>query len=224
MTDRQNNSINMIDNVDNNALQPYKTVWQSRKPFAAAAAVIARVRIDLQDPMIKRGKDTTGTTEDRDAVLHNAAIKADYIGDIIQAYALDQHDNDLYRTMMFSYSDLERMSVPEAHAKMMEVHAKGTGLFTALSDDYGLEQDDLDELKADADMVDLKKGGNRAAVGEKKEAGKNIVTLISQATAALHKMDKTIATFAKASPEFVAAYRNARIIVDSGHGKKGQTP
>ena len=220
MTDRQNNSINMFG-ATNEVLQTFKAVWQGRAPFAAQAKILADVISQLDDPLIARGRDTTGISGDKASYQLHAAAKADYIGDIIQAYALDHADQTLYRSMIFGAGEVVRMADAESHAKLLEVYNKGTELFKDLQN-YGLEQDDLDTLKSDAGHFKEQMAHPRTAIGEKKEAGKSIDSLIRTANDALYRMDKMINTFTAHSPSFVGQYKSARNIVDRGGAKKAE--
>ncbi len=217
MTDRQNNVARMMGTVLV-VLNNYKGVWSSRASFATLVDRLQDISDKLQDPMVKRGADSTGITADKKSLKLRAAHKADYIGDIIQGYAMDKNDQELYRAMMFSWGDLVNKADAESYAKMNEVLEKATTLFADLKDE-GLLQDDLDELaKLAGDFYD-KIPAKRVAVGEVKEAGAQIESLEHDGSLLLHRMDKSINTFALASSSFVNQYKSARIIQDLGHGK-----
>ncbi len=218
MTDYQNNHYNMIE-ATNDVLQRYKAVWQPRLTFGKVVKIIEDALPLLIAAAQERGKDTSGIAVDKGSLELSAAHKADYIGDIIQAYALEQDNQELYRAMMFSWGDLVNMPDNEAYAKMREVHARGTELFEQL-EDYGLKQADLDKLFADAEGFKTKMAAPRTAIGEKKDAGQNIDALIRTCAAALHRLDKMINTFADQNASFVNQYKSARIIVNAGRGKK----
>lgn len=219
MTDRQNNQYNMIKTTDD-VLQKFKPVWQSRLTFANVVKIIEDALPQLATAAEERGKDTSGIAADKYSLQLSAAHKADYIGDIIQAYALEHNNMELYRAMMFSWSEVLHLADNESYAKMKEVYNTGSGdLFEKLKD-YGLEQEDLDKLQTDADAFNAKIAAPRTAVGEKKDAGQTIDETIRACAAALHRLDKMINTFASKSEAFVNQYKSARIIVDAGHGKK----
>ncbi len=218
MTDRQNNQYSMIKATDD-VLQKHKPVWQPRLTFANVVKIIEDALPLLAAAAQERGRDTSGIAVDKHSLQLSVAHKADYIGDIIQAYALEHDNMELYRAMMFSWSEVLHLADNESYAKMMEVYNQGTSLFTPLKD-YGLAQADLDRLKADADAFSAKIAAPRTAVGEKKDAGQTIDEIIRTCTAALHRLDKMINTFAAQSEAFVNQYKSARIIVDAGHGKK----
>ncbi len=221
MTDYQNNHYNMIK-ATNDVLQKFKPVWTARLTFANVVKIIEDALPLLADAAVQRGKDTSGITGDKHALELSASHKADYVGDIIQAYALEHNNQELYRAMMFSFGDLLHMADNESYAKMMEVYNAGSGDLLETLKGYGLEQEDLDKLKADADAFNAKIPAPRTAVGEKKDAGQTIDETIRACAAALHRLDKMINTFASKSESFVNQYKSARIIVDAGHGKKAE--
>ncbi len=220
MTDRQNNQYKMID-ATYGALQSFQNVWNVRQTFANVVAIIGAALPQIAAAAELRGRNTTGVAEDKETLQLHAAHKADYVGDIIQAYALEADNKELYRAMTFNWGDIINMADAESYAKMMEVYhtAAPSDLFETLKN-YGLEQADLNMLKADADAFNAKISAPRAAVGEKKDAGRSIDELLRACAAALHRLDKMINTFAAKSESFVNQYKSARIIVDAGHGKK----
>lgn len=221
MNDYQQATTNMWAATDA-VLVRYKTIWQPRVPFLKAVTTFRDARTAITSPAVVQQSNTTGIAEDKETLELRAALKADYAGDIIQAYALDNNNNELYRAMMFSADGIMHLSSEASYNKMQEVLDKATTLQTNLLD-YGLEAADVAGLGAAVAAYHAKLSAPRDATVQKSSATQSIAQLLKSGNGALYRMGKMINTFVVASPDFVREYKAARIIVNTGHSGGSHT-
>ncbi len=198
-------------------LTKYEDVIRKRAPFMRHVATLREAERQMDAASLEQGKDLTGIRDDKDAWQMRAAEKADYIGDILQAFALDNDNQELYRAMMFGVYDIVHLRDNIAYDKIMEVHGLGKKYEQELAE-YGLQDGDLEELAEYAAAFKGKINAPRGAIVKRSVATDDIPAIARMGNKALHVMDKMINTFAKEYPDFVAEYKKARIIVDAAAG------
>jgi len=216
MKKRIENARNMWGVVDE-VLIKYEPVITIRPPFMRQVALLRNAITVMDRAALVKIKELEGIAEDKNMLELKAAEKADYVGNILQAYALDHEDHELYRAMMFSTYDIVDMRDTLGFDRMMDVYQKAYRLRNELME-YGLTTVDLDALEAAAQAFKAKTAAPRSAIVERSMATDDVDTAYHLAGKALHSMDKMIDTFTKESPALVAAYKKARIMVDLGGG------
>ena len=210
----------MWGNVSN-VLAKYEGVFNARPAFMRYVSAFNTAIAIMDEAAEKQGKELGGISIDKETLELKAATQADYVGDIIQAYALEQENNELYRAMMFSASEIMHLRDTVAYDKMREVYSTAATLQEKLYD-YGLAKEDMYELDLAIGAYKAKLDAPRGAITERGVATDTIGNTIKAGNRALYGMDKMINTFATVKPDAVAEYKKARIIIDNATGRDGK--
>lgn len=136
------------------------------------------------------------------------------IAGIIYAYAATTNNEPLKAETNLSYSKLLQTRDDELAPRCQNIHARADENKTELAD-YGITAATLTALQTAIDNYKTETPKTRTAQSRRKTQTANLDHLIKDATGILKtRMDKLVANFKTAHPDFVAAYEANRIIID----------
>ncbi len=162
----------------------------------------------------------TGIAADKKATKNSVSQTAAVIAGQIFAFAAKNGNNTLKQAVNFSATDLRRVKDGEFVPRCQTIHNLGVEHKTALAD-YGITDAKLADLQTAIDDYAQSVPKPRAAITDRATVKANIKQYFRQADTLLaEQVDKLVETFSKESPDFVATYRNARVIIDPKSKKK----
>lgn len=219
MTQAQQNRLTMnkvvIKHLDDNA-----PVWQTLAAFKKAHDELLASVKGRNTAQGTQSQTTTGITRDKSADTE-AAVKAVLkLAKNTAAYAIDQDNHDLYASLNYSKSYLLNLPDNEQGAFLQTMLDKVRGQVGNLGD-YNVTAAAIAEAQSAVDKV---KGGMtnpRGAIDTRSTATKSVPAYEADGRKALAKLDRLIHNFEDDAPEFVAQYRQARMIVDVGVRHEG---
>lgn len=156
----------------------------------------------------------TGIAEDKNALKQALARQAAEIAGVVFAYASANADHALKQEANFSYSALLKTRDGEIAARCRSIHDLAAARLEALKD-YGIRAPNLTRLQTAIDAYAAHSPKPRTAASQRKTALANLTELFKETDQILRdQMDKLIATFNPAHPDFVKTYESNRIIID----------
>ncbi|MEO9870966.1 hypothetical protein [Ekhidna sp.] len=175
-------------------------------------------RIHQLIPTLKEsliGKDTSKVHMGQ-AILHlkkQIADKMDILDDTLEAYADDIGNEKLRQQAANYYSDYFRLPYDDFVDKvtkmidLLEIHVNNMG-------DYGLVQDQIDDVKLNLDEYQLSLGKSQTYDMASKIARQDKDKLIGEAEEYADKLDKVMKRFKRSNFTFYNGYLAARTIVE----------
>ena len=167
-----------------------------------------------------QGAQTTGITVDKNRVADSVINRTMEIGGAVAAYASGTGDATLQAQVTFSKSVLKDLRDAELDDRAQAVHDIAADLLAkpaAAMGDYGLTAVKLTDLQSAITAYSAMVGGPRAAIAGKAAITDAIEGEFARADQILNgQLDKLVVQFATAHPQFVSAYRSARMIVATG--------
>lgn len=168
----------------------------------------------------RSGSGSTGYTDAKDLAEIAALDAALPVLRGLKAVQLDAPDPALAKLAAHTRTTLDALRGQTQLATLRELHTLALPRATALAGELvtAAHLVALDaKIKAYAPLL----GAPRQAIGAGVVLREQAVEAIGAARAALKRLDVRVANLADQLPELVAQYRQARIIVDAGHGPKG---
>ncbi|MDO5664046.1 MAG: hypothetical protein Q4G63_02160 [Bacteroidia bacterium] len=210
MTQREENFVSMCRAV-NDVFKRYESEWKSNKRFEKEVSVFGGLFEQLAQVKSDSNIVTTGATVDKaDAALRLFTLAAD-LGKRVSVYAIDKDNQELHDRLRISRGALSNMRDTPALAKVNDMYNQLLPLIGELGD-YGVSQENLDELKALKDEYDALISRPRSLIVERKGHNETIPELIAELRQSLYKLDSLINLFSGTA--FGTDYKNARVIVD----------
>jgi hypothetical protein len=220
MTDKQNAKLTMYQIVYDTCAEN-AAVYAQVEAFAAGVndlnADIARIReIEQQRLDVKSNGVTKEKTALKEALVE-AALK---IASALYAYGFKTENPDIMAKVNFSRSVLLRMEDNALTTTAGEIAAVATASVAELTP-YGINANDVDELKAKTAAYEAIIAKPRVAIGEHRVATANLAQTFRQTDMLLtDNLDKLIVLFEKSNPDFYNNYRNARNIINTSTRKR----
>jgi hypothetical protein len=205
-------------------LNENKNVWEKTPAFVKAVADLASSMQSIQTESGKQQTPTKGATaskaQARDAV-EDVVLE---IADQLSALAEERGDVELAAQVEITRSALDKVSDEELENTTKRVAVLATQNIGPLAD-YLVSQEDIAELtKLQGEFSSLKTAP-RVAVVERSNSTASLPERLSDASRILRcRIDKMVSKYRNTSPEFVAKYRSARVIVDRGGTTKSKEP
>ena len=145
-------------------------------------------------------------------IKQRIAEKMDILDDVLEAYAEDTANAELMVQASNSKSDYLRLANEDFETKashvieLLESHVGNMA-------DYGLSQDQIDDVKLDFGNYQDKRGMPRSYKIASRSATETIETLMDEGTLLLEKLDRVMKRFKRSNASFYAGYLSARTIV-----------
>jgi len=223
MNAKKENKLSMYLVVQS-VLDRNKPTWQTLPAYADGCTEFGQRVANIQTLAQAQAVDTTGLAADKLQLRKVMAAQAVELAGAAHAYAKKGRNNDLAARTEVVVSDFLDGRDTLAADQARNVHAAVTSALSNLAP-YGVTAAKLDALKAKIDAYAASLSKPREAVGASSSATKLLDAEFAAADAVLADvLDALTPQFAAANARFVADYKNARIIVDAGGGKRQAAP
>ena len=224
MNRRQTNKVTMYKTVDG-VLDQNNAVWNGMAPFAAAVVEFKGKLAAIDASAQKQETSMHGAAGDK-----NDARDAleDVLFLMCEALAVLAHttgDNELRDLATVTPSSLDRLDDEELGNRATTVLARANAKKTELAA-LQVTQANIDELEESLQNFQGVKAKPRTAVVERAVQTESLSALLRDAGNILRdRIDRLVNLFRRTNPEFVAAYRSARVVVDRvGRSAAPETP
>lgn len=224
-TKREEAQLNMMDvvieHLDNNAdfvalNLGFKDAVEEVKPIIAAIKATAP----------QSAASTAGITAGKGTSKQTVSEKTARIAGLAYAYAEKTANPEMQAVVDVSKSELKEMKDGELALRCQEIHDLAAANQVALQD-YGVTVAKLADLQTAIDGFAQTAQKPRAAITDRSVVKADLKTKFAQANKIFKKrLDRLIEDYAETHPDFVAAYKAKRIIVDPKTKSKGngETP
>lgn len=213
MDANQKNRKEMYDNVLN-YLDSHSSTWsvipiaaQIKVKFTGYISQINQLNTEKNQNDIVMGKN-------KSALKRVIAEKADILNDQVETFADITGDLALQAKMKASMSDFLRLKNIDLIENVSEVIVAFEANAETLTSDYGANQEQATDLKADIDVFREMNGLTATYRINTSVANKGLQEVFSEASDALDKMDKVLKIFKHRDKAFYAGYQSARVIID----------
>lgn len=145
-------------------------------------------------------------------IKQRIAEKLDILDDVLEAFAEDTENAELLVQSSNSKSDYLRLANEEFETKashiidLLESHVENMA-------DYGLTQDQIEDVKLDFGTYQDKRGKPRSYKIASRSATQNIESLMDEGAQYLDKLDRVMKRFKRSNASFYTGYLSARTIV-----------
>jgi hypothetical protein len=212
------NRVTMFKTVEV-VLNQNSNVWSGMAPFASAVQEL-KANIDAIDSTAqKQETPVSGAVQDK---LDARDALEDVMFLICQALAVLAHlsnDHDLEALVELTPSRLDKLGGQELANRATTVLARANTMKTELAT-LQVTQANLDEFSQALAAFETGRAKPRAAVVERAVQTESLPNLVNATSKILrNKIDLMMNLFRRSHPEFVAAYRAARVIIDRGGSK-----
>lgn len=214
MNQRQMNSKHMIE-ATVTYLDEKATIWQSIAKIGEVKNTLGSISLALDDTaeLQSNSKVTVGKT--KLALKRTICEKADIVNDIVEVYAVMNSKDELAEKMADTVSDLFRMKSDDMLRRVKLIIEKATGLQEPLAADYGLNAEQVVDLKVDYDQYLVLNGQPREYQIKSSMATQSMALLFSEANDLLsNKLDNLMKIFKRRDANFYHGYLKARMVVD----------
>lgn len=200
----------------NSYLDDNSAVWTSipkfielKTKFSGLITLVEQAAGDQQKAQMFLGKNKT-------QLKKTVATKTDILNDALEAMALINGDETLAARMSDNFSELYRLRNLDFMPKVAEVIQAVDNNTLELTTNYGITQEQIDDLKADADHFAELNGMPRAYQVASVQASKELDSLFAEINEVLtNGLDKMVSIFRRRNANFYNGYQAARIVVDN---------
>lgn len=217
--------------TDKNKLAMYKSVktviagrealWNGLPAFVNAYAAFNQKLQTLESHAYNQQLALVGVSAVKDSKRDAIADRAYAMSSSLAAFAVLNNNVELIDQMKISRYELQRAPKSRILQHLDLILIKATEFVSQLGD-FGVDQTSIDELQVLRDELDIMLSAPRNAIVERKVLTKQIIMLMKDIDALLKfQMDKLMVVLAEEHPEFFAAYKNARMIVDHRNRRSG---
>jgi hypothetical protein len=222
MTKKQEDQLTMWSATDA-VLGKYESTWTSILAFADAATKFRHVRAEINPEAKTQQRNNTGITQAKTVERSNLTELCKQMALTIKAYAVNSKDFGLEKQFDFTKSYFDKLRDNAIPVVADAIYGKAVELIAALTD-YGVGQQELDELRIVLINYKSANPGPRLVKGEVKQATVNLSEKLHEGTVQLNQMDNLVGNFNKNYPEFVSAFRSARMVINRSSSRKPKTP
>jgi len=203
-------------------LQQYKTVWTGNRAFSDTVAdLTSYIHAADAAALGQKSGSTTGITSDKEAAADKAIVLVLKVTKLARAYARKTANNTLFTAVDYEKSALQNTPLNELRARLQGMLDAATGVKASL-DDYGFVRDSDTAAQAAIDAFARAAPGTRAAISGRSAITASVPQIMKGGKGELLVLDDLMSSlYADNEPQFTAAYRAARVVVDAGRGKKG---
>jgi hypothetical protein len=219
MTKYQENTISMyftVQQVTNFHSEAWKDFTAFKNIFQAFEKQITKIDKTRQIQL----RSIIGVTQNKKDLMFKAVEKGFLIAQSIYSYSKIINDNKTAARVSFTVSKLMNKRDTVVFIKLRDVIEIAQN-FTDQLADYGVTQDDIDELNMLTEQYAAQVEDPRQAVTNRARATKELKDLLNEANMMLRDhLDRLIYHFKASAPEFWQQYKNARKIVNLGRRKR----
>jgi hypothetical protein len=221
MNDREENNLSMKIAVEK-VLTDHEPVWNSIPQFVNAVALLHSKNESVVLERQKQEKQISGITMNKFASKEAMCKTAAEVSSIVMAYASSINDNELKKTVSYSYTRMLQDRDTLARDRCLLIYNTAMPLAATLAD-FGLVAGKLPELNTSITNYSTLISAPRTATGDRKTAGLNIEKLLKDSDLILkNSIDKMMVPFKTTNTDFYNKYISARIIID--YGKRTHKP
>lgn len=213
MRTTHNNRIRMFK-ATNAVLAENKPTWTGMAPFAAAVQKFTDKIAAIDSAAQKQETVTAGAALDRESARDDLEDVLFLASEALGVLAHGADDNALRDLTDVRPSRLQRMSDEELANLAHSIVAQTTGRTTELAT-LQVSAANLTELNQALEDFEGSKSAPRAAIANRMAQTESLAELIREANDILrNELDRMVNLFRRSNPDFVAAYRGARVIID----------
>ncbi|KOH44980.1 hypothetical protein NC99_21050 [Sunxiuqinia dokdonensis] len=189
--------------------------WSSIPKIVVFKTELSTVNLAIEQSQESQLAAQVFVGESKQQLKKTIALKGDVLNDSVEAFAVVTDDAALESKMAASYSDLNEMRNGDFIPKIKEVITEVETHKEVLVAEYGVTEEQIEDLKADLNRFLEMNGEPRAYQIASTQATKSLAELFSEAHDILTtKLDKVMKIFKRRDPEFYNGYLAARVVVD----------
>src|SRR5215471_11661605 len=210
---KQVNRIRMFHTVES-LLEDNKAVWSAMAPFATSFEVFKARVAAVEEAARKQQTPIAGATLDRESAREDLEDVLFLACEALGVLAHQSGDNHLLALTDLSRSDLQALNDTELNSRATAIREKAAAHATQLVP-FQVTQANLDELGEALDEFNNSRSAPRTAVANRMAQTESLPMLMNEANDILrNRLDRMVNLFQRTNPDFVAAYRGARVVVD----------
>ena len=210
---KQTNRIRMFEAVIA-VLEAYQAVWSSMTPFAAAFQRLKDKVQAILSAARKQATATAGANLDRESAREALEDVLYLACQALKVLAHQANDNELRSLTDVNRSTLQFISDVELTNLATTIKAQTVPRVAELAT-LQVSAENLAELNSAIEDFNEVRSAPRAATANRMVQTAALPELIREASDVLrNELDPMVNLFTRSNPEFVAAYRAARVIID----------
>lgn len=191
------------------------TTWQSVAKIGEVKNTLENINRAIDDAAEQQADSKVTIGKSKLVLKRKICEKADIVNDIVEVYAVINNDNNLAEKMAASASDLFKMKNDDMLRRVKQIIDSAIGLQEPLAADYGLNAEQVSDLKADYDQFLVLNGQPREYQIKSSMATQSLEDLFSEANNLLaNQLDNLIKIFKRRDANFYYGYLKARMVVD----------
>jgi len=189
--------------------------WSSIPKIVVFKTELSTVNVAIEQSQESQLAAQVFVGESKQQLKKTIALKGDVLNDSVEAMAVVTDDAALESKMAASYWDLKNLRNGDFVPKIKELIAMAEAHKEVLVAEYGVTEEQIEDLKADLNRFLEMNGEPRAYQIASVQATKSLAELFSEAHDILTtKLDKVMKIFKRRDPDFYNGYLAARVIVD----------
>ena len=210
---KHNNRIRMFK-ATNTVLEENRSLWNGMPPFVSAVELLTDKLAAIDLTARKQQTATAGAALDRAAARERLEDVLFLATEALGVLAHNMGDNTLLDLSDVRPSALQRMTDEQLANHSQSIVAQASSRTAELAT-LQVTEANLTELSQALATFIQTKSAPRAAIANRMAQTDSLPELISDANQILRsQIDRMVSLFQRSHPEFVAAYRAARLIVD----------
>lgn len=215
MKQKDLNRLNMWKTVYQ-VLQDYKSVWKDNEGFSEAVDDLKRF-IDAADQAAGKqaAGGTAGITSDKESLADEAINKTLRVTKVARAYARKTNNLTLLDAVDYAKGRLQKTPLDELTARLTGMLNPAIKVKDALKK-FGFIKDSDTAAAAAIAAFDQAAPGTRVAIAGRSAVTATLPQIMNGGKGELLVLDDLVSLYEDDAPEFVAAYKAARNIVDAG--------
>jgi hypothetical protein len=222
MRTKQTNDVTMFKTVDD-YLDSYNAVWNTMAAFVTADQSL-KDKISAIDTAAQEQEAPSGAADAKEAARDDLEDVLFLTCEALGVLAHQSNDHDLLALTDVTATSLDKMPADELINRATLVLERANARKTELATLH-VTQANLDELAQSLNSFSTLKNQPRTASVQRTIQTQSLETLIREAKAILRdEIDRLVNLFSRSNPEFVAGYKNARVIVDRAATHKATKP
>lgn len=215
MTQQQENVLSMWNTAEA-VLMTNEAVWRNLMAFSAAADRFHTIHLELNPNARVQKAAITGITLDKQMLRRQLTDQVIQLAANMQVYATVEQNHTLRDQVSFRPTHFDRMRdsmLPIVVRSLLDT----AQLHSAALTDYGVTEAKRTQVEQALSQYENMSTAPRVAIGARKTARSGIAQQIKEGNAQLELLDKLVGNFAADHPEFVAAFRSARLVIPHGN-------